>query len=130
MEPTAEKLNALFAPSSSEGLPPDIFGELQSMLRLHSISAQELFYKWESYSLKMGSDDTKLDLVTVRAFKKDVHDALERESKGRSHVKTADKRHGVAATPRAVSANADVFGMYEAYPHGFLLWLTVTGWTN
>ncbi len=112
MEPTVEELNALFSPSSSDGLPPDILGELQSMLRLHSISAQELFYKWESYSLKMGPDDTKLTLDTVRAFKKDVQDALERESKGRSHVRSADKRGGMGATPRAVTTNGDVFGMY------------------
>jgi DNA polymerase alpha subunit B len=116
MEPTTEELNALFAPSSSSGLPADVLGELQSMLRLHSISAQELFYKWESYSLKMGPDDTMLNLETVRAFKKDVQDALERESKGKSHVRGGtDKRNGVGATPRAVTTNGDVFGMYGFY---------------
>jgi hypothetical protein len=111
MDSTVEELNSLFAPSSSNGLPPDVLGELQSMLRLHSIAAQELFYKWESYSLKMGSEDTKLTLDTVRAFKKDVQDALERESRGKSHIRSADKRNGVGATPRAVTSNSDVFGM-------------------
>lgn len=109
-QPT-EELNALFAPSSSDEIPPDVLGELQSILRLHSISPPELFYKWESYSLKMGSEETKLNLETVRMFKKDVQDVLERESRGRTHIRSADKRSRVAATPRNVVSNGDVFGM-------------------
>ncbi|MCJ1396742.1 DNA-directed DNA polymerase alpha subunit pol12 [Xylographa bjoerkii] len=81
-------------------------------MRLHSISAQELFYKWESYSIKMGSEDTKLDLRTVRAFKKDVQEILERETRGKAHVRSADKR-GVHATPRAAASNGDAYGMLD-----------------
>lgn len=105
-----EELNGYFCPSSPDGLPPDVLGELESMLRLHSISPQELFYKWESYSLKMGSEETKLDLNTVRMFKKDVQDGLEREHRGR-HASRTDRRNVVAATPR-VPVTGDVFGMY------------------
>lgn len=107
-----DELNSIFAPSSPDGLPKDVLGELESIMRLHSISPQELFYKWESYSLKMGSEDTRLDLDTVRLFKKDVQDALERDSRARTHVRSADKRNAVGATPRSVASNSDVFGMY------------------
>jgi DNA polymerase alpha subunit B len=109
MPETKEDLNGYFSPSSDNGLPPEILGELESMLRLHSISPQELFYKWESYSLKMGSEDTKLDLNTVRMFKKDVQDGLEREHRGK-HTARNDRRNGAAATPRG-AITGDVFGM-------------------
>lgn len=110
MSEIKEDLNGYFCPSSDNGLPPEILGELESMLRLHSISPQELFYKWESYSLKMGSEETKLDLNTVRMFKKDVQDGLEREHRGKNTGRT-DRRSAVAATPRG-AVTGDVFGMY------------------
>ena len=78
-------------------------------MRLHSIPPQELFYKWESYSIKMGSDDLKLNIDSARALKKDVQDGLEREIRSKVHVRSADKRGG--STPRNVSNNGDVFGM-------------------
>jgi hypothetical protein len=102
-------LNGLFAPSSA--LPPDVMGELESMLRLYSISPQELFYKWESYSLKMGSEDTKLNLDTVRMFKKDVQDGLERDSHGRHVGRGSERKSNIAATPRSATTGGDVFGM-------------------
>ena len=110
MTDTKEDLNGYFCPSSDDGLPVDILGELESMLRLHSISPLELFYKWESYSLKMGSEETKLDLNTVRMFKKDVQDGLGREHRGKPTSRT-ERRNPVAATPRG-DVNGDVFGMY------------------
>jgi DNA polymerase alpha subunit B len=102
-----EELNALFAAPGTE-LEPDVSTELQSIMRLHSIPPQELFYKWESYSIKMGSDDLKLNIDSARALKKDVQDGLEREIRSKAHVRSADKRGG---TPRNVSSNGDVFGM-------------------
>lgn len=111
MDDTVDDLNEVFAPVVPDGLPQDVLAELQSILRVHSISPQELFYKWESYSLKMGAEETKLNLDTVRAFKRDVQDNLERESRGKGHLRTAEKRSGVTATQRA-AANTDVFGMH------------------
>lgn len=108
MSNTEEELRSYFAPADGE-IRPEILAELESMLRLYSISPQELFYKWESYSIKMGADDTKLDLKTSRNFKKDIQDALERESRVKSAAKSAEKR-GVAATPRH-GGSSDVFGM-------------------
>ena len=102
-------LNDLFTPSSA--LSPDIMGELESMLRLYSISPQELFYKWESYSLKMGSEDTKLNLETVRMFKRDVKDGLERDTHSRHVGRGSERKNNVAATPRSATSGGDVFGM-------------------
>lgn len=122
-DPTATEtsngeLTELFAPSAPDGLPQDVLGELQSIMRVHGITAQELFYRWESYCLRMGSEETKLDLETVRLFKRDVQDNLERQARGRQQVEK--RTGGVAATPRArerdmgLGAGAgtgDVFGM-------------------
>jgi len=111
-------LNQLFA-SHNASLPPEILGELQSILRIHSVSPQELFYKWESYSMKMGADETKLNLKTARDFKKDLQDVLERDSRTKSHVRSVDKRSH-AATPRTISktAGGDVFGMMDGITPG------------
>lgn len=105
---TVEELNALFATPGTE-LEPDVLSELQSIMRLHSIPPQELFYKWESYSIKLSSEDLKLNINSARALKKDVQDGLEREIRGKAHIRSADKRGG--GTPRNVSSNGDVFGM-------------------
>lgn len=111
MDATAAELNELFVASYPDGLPKDILAELQSVLRVHSITAEELFYKWESYSIKMG-EEVKLNLDTVRGFKHDVQEALERESRGKAGRQTG-KRNAVTATPRA-AAGSDMFGMYGA----------------
>ncbi|OCL07369.1 DNA polymeras-like protein alpha/primase associated subunit [Glonium stellatum] len=93
--------------ASSSGLPPEILGELQSMLRVYSISSEELFFKWEAYSMKMGGDEIKLDLKTARDFRKDIQDVLERESRGKAHARNNEKRP-TAPTPRAGGKNTDV----------------------
>ena len=103
-----ENLNAVFA-SSENGLEPDISGVLESILRLYSITPQELFYKWESYCLKMGSEETVLDLSTARMFQKDVQDNLERSHQGKS----SDRRSAVSATPRTTTKSGDVYGMLD-----------------
>ena len=101
------ELNELFAQNGP--LPEDVAGELQSIIRLHSLSEQELFFKWEAYSIKMGSENTSLSYKTARDFKKDLQDALERESRGKAHMQSAGKR-GVMNTPRAGNTG-DVYGV-------------------
>ena len=110
MTDTLKELNELFAIPPVTELPPDVIGELQSILRLHSISPEELSYKWESYSMKMGLEQIKLDLSTARAFKKDIQEILERESRSKGHTRSVDKK-GAFATPRSTKSD-DVFGMY------------------
>jgi hypothetical protein len=112
-ETTTSELHELFAPPPSTKLPPDILGEIQSIVRLHSISAQELFYKWESYSIKMGSEETKLDLETVRAFKTDVQESLERGLQSKSHLRSTEKRgHAPGSASRIISSSGDVMNMF------------------
>ena len=106
MEDTVSALNALFAPAGS--LEQDVVGELQSILRLHSISPQELFYKWEYYTMKMELDTAKVDLETVRACKKDMQETLERESRAKASKSSEKKSH---ATPRGTGMGDDVLGM-------------------
>ena len=110
MDDTKSELNELFAIPPVAELSPDVLGELQSILRVHSISPMELSYKWESYTMKMGTEQTKLDLSTARAFKKDLQEMLERDSRGKTHQRSADKR-GAHATPRSATKGGDVFGM-------------------
>ena len=110
MSDSKENINALFAPTG-DGLSADVLGVLESTQRLHSISAQELFYKWESYCLKMGSEETRLDLDNARMFQKDVQDQLERGNQKTAHVGASARKANVGATPRA--ANGDMFGMLD-----------------
>ena len=114
MADVKEDVNGLFAPPSSNGLPADVMGELESILRLYSISPQEMFYKWESYSLKMGSEETKLDLDTVRTFKKDIQESLEKVNRGKHHTRGSERKSAVAASPRT---NGNVYGMYGLLWH-------------
>ncbi|GAB7356616.1 hypothetical protein MBLNU459_g7338t2 [Dothideomycetes sp. NU459] len=114
MADTAADLNELFAAPDTE-LQQDVLGELQSVVRVHSLSPQELFFKWEAYSIKMGPD-TRMDYKTARDFKKDLQDALERESRGKAHTHSASKR-STAATPRS-SNTGDVFGVLDGIMAG------------
>ncbi|KAK3899846.1 hypothetical protein C8A05DRAFT_36525 [Staphylotrichum tortipilum] len=96
----------------NKALEPDVVAELQSCMRVHHLSAQDLFFKWESYGLKMAMDDFRPSLDNVRAFKQNLLDDLERSNRSQAHIKT-EKR--VGATPRAAKgAGADVFGMLDA----------------
>src|SRR4051812_2554351 len=98
MAEEATQIREIFA-SSNPNIPGDVLHELLSITRLLSIDAQELFYKWESYVLKMGTENTKLEHKTVKDFKKDLQDALERDTRAKGHH--AAPRRSMAATPRA-----------------------------
>ena len=115
MTEAKETLNARFDPTGN-GLTADILDILESVLRIHSLTADELFIKWEVYCLKMGSEETKLDIETARMFSKDVQDLVERGERTQSGPKSAiktDRKGNVHATPRA-GGNTDVFGMCVA----------------
>jgi hypothetical protein len=64
-----------YCDTKDASLPADVLAELQSMLRLYSISAEELDFKWQAYSIKMGGED-KMDLKSA-------------SRKGRRHVRYA-----------------------------------------
>jgi DNA polymerase alpha subunit B len=109
-EPSDNEIGELFSVPDTD-LRPAVIAEIKSTLRIHNVSAEDLSFKWESYCLKMGSEDTRLDLKTVRDFKKDLAEALERESRSRAS-KQGERR--AAATPRAGLGGGDVFDMYGA----------------
>ncbi len=112
MDDTTDELNRLFNSPPATELPVDVLGELQSILRLHSITPEELFFKWESYSLKMGSEETKLNLDTARALKKDVQEGLERGSRGKAHGRNVERKVVNGAVKRNNQTNDEVLGMY------------------
>ena len=108
---TVAELNERFGTANKE-LEEDIVNELQSIMRLHQLSVEDMFFKWESYCIKMDMDESKLSYNTIRAFKQDLQDALERSHRTQANVKP-EKR--VGATPRTGSKvnNSDVFGMLD-----------------
>ena len=107
-----DALNEFFAQPGSP-LAAEVTNELLTIMRLHSLSPQELFYKWESYVLKMSLFDAKLESRVIRDFKKDLQDALERDSRAKGHVMHSSTKKA-APTPRATSGGGgDVFGMLD-----------------
>jgi DNA polymerase alpha subunit B len=104
---TLAELNQRFGPGNKD-LEPDVVAELQSIMRMHQLSAQDLFFKWESYGIKMGMDDFKASIDTLRAFKQHLQDELERSNRSQVHIKT--EKRGTA--PRAAKGG-DVFGMLD-----------------
>ncbi|EMR65569.1 putative dna polymerase subunit alpha b protein [Eutypa lata UCREL1] len=95
-EADLQELNEKFATGNNE-LEPDVVAELQSIMRMHSLSVQDLFFKWESYCIKMDMDEMKLSVEALRTLKKDIQDALERSNRSHQvHIKS-EKRSG--ATP-------------------------------
>ena len=103
-------------------VPPEVLGQLQSMLRIYNIDPSELFFKWESYSMKMNFDaDVKLTLELARDFKKDVQDLLEREVRG-GRIRRGPEQQAPGAGKRVVrqrvvkmegGAGDDVFGLFD-----------------
>ena len=92
-------------------LAPEVLRQLESMLGIYGIPAEELFFKWESYCIKMGPDDTKLNLDTVQAFKKDVHELFEKDMKSKTRLHGANTSRPVARTPR-VKNTGDHVGLF------------------
>lgn len=98
-----------FFASGDKDIESDVLSELQSIMRLHEISAEDLFYKWESFCIKMDMDATNPEIAHIRNFKKDIQDALEKSNRQQTHIKTEKRGH---ATPRA-GKGGDVFGMLD-----------------
>lgn len=104
---TVSELNELFG-AGDKGLGQDVVVEMQSIMRLHNLAPQDLFFKWESYCIKLDMDETQPSYDKMRAFKQDLQDALEKSTRTHTHSKP-EKR--VGATPRTTAKGGDVFGM-------------------
>ncbi|KAK4191247.1 DNA polymerase [Podospora australis] len=105
---TVAELNERFG-SGGQALEADVVAELKSIMRLHQLSVQDLFFKWESYCIKMDIDELKVAIDTLRKFKQDLQDTLERNARSHVQIKT-EKR--AAPTPRGAQGG-DVFGMLD-----------------
>lgn len=125
------ELQRLF--SAGKAIEPDVATELQSMMRLHDLSAEDLFYKWESYCIKMDLDaGDALTLTNVRNLKQNIQDALEKSAAASSShsgaggassaVKVKTERKLALGTPRAGGGGAarnsgggggDMYGMLD-----------------
>jgi DNA polymerase alpha subunit B len=101
------ELHEFFSPSKP--LEADVLSELQSIMRLHNLSAQDLFFKWESYCIKMDIDAQTVSLQAIRNLKQTIQDALESSNSRKAHSK-------VTATPRPGGPRGgigDVFGVLD-----------------
>ncbi len=85
MDEITQELDELFAGSAPDGLAQGCPYRITINAPAPWHYATRIILQMESYSMKMGADDTKLDLNTVRAFKRDVQDSLERETRGKNH---------------------------------------------
>lgn len=103
-----DEVKSYFSPNKP--LELDVLGELQSIMRLHSLSVEDLFFKWESYCIKMGLDTESISLVNVRNLKGSIQDSLERPTM----VKKMERK--INATPR--TGGTDVYGMLDGLVPG------------
>ncbi|KAH8177218.1 DNA polymerase alpha/epsilon subunit B domain-containing protein [Sarocladium implicatum] len=106
---SADELKSFFSPNKP--LEPDVLSELQSVMRLHGLSAEDLFFKWESHCIKMGLETEALSLPEVRNLKQGIQDTLEKSNQ-RHQVQVKSERR-VQQTPRAGGGGGDVFGMLD-----------------
>ena len=73
-----------------------VIAECLSMLRLYSISAEDLFYKWEAYCLDMDIKQTSITLDLARNLKANIQEKLEKENRDRKRATPSSH----AYTPR------------------------------
>jgi len=108
-EEIKRELNEYFG-TGDKPLEHNVLVELQSIMQLHSLSAKDLFFKWESYCIKMDMDEMRLSVESLAALKQDLLDALERNNRSHQVQIKTEKRPG--ATPRAsAKGGGDIFGM-------------------
>jgi DNA polymerase alpha subunit B len=88
------ELQSRFSPNKP--LEEDVRAELESIMRVHNLSAEDLFFKWESYCIKLDLDAQAISLSAVRNLKQNIQDALEKTQR-QAQVKTERK---VTATPK------------------------------
>ncbi|KAI1823158.1 DNA polymerase alpha/epsilon subunit B [Xylaria intraflava] len=110
-EAEIQELNERFA-TGNKPLDHNVVVGLQSIMQLHSLSVQDLYFKWESYCIKMDLDELELSVEALGALRQDLLEALERNNRSHHAQIKAEKRTG--ATPRNAAKNGgDVFGMIE-----------------
>lgn len=106
---SVQDLQTRFSPNKA--LEADVVAELQSMMRLHDLSVDDLYLKWDSYCLKMETDADAVTLQGIRGLKQTIQDTLEKDNSASSVRRPGPgaRPHG---TPRA-AGGSDVFGMLD-----------------
>ncbi|KAG5920652.1 hypothetical protein E4U42_006137 [Claviceps africana] len=100
-------IQARFSPN--EALEPDVLYEIQSILRLHDLSVDDLFFKWDAYCIKMELDaQSALSLQGIRSLKQNIQDELEKSH--RAAQVRSERKVNVASRG---AAGGDVFGMLD-----------------
>ncbi|POS83706.1 hypothetical protein EPUL_003086 [Erysiphe pulchra] len=99
--------------STESDLEADVLAELQSIMRLGSIDVDELWYKWESYIMMMGSNEVKLNIETARNLKKNILKDLESESRSKVHKLPSKNRIGT--NPRNITTKTDVLDILGGF---------------
>ena len=98
-----------YAATKDGGVPADVMTELLSILYIHNMTPEELFFKWEAYCFKLDSEDLRLDQKTARHLNDSIHHALANEHRGKKQIRSQAGR--VVPTPRTGAKGGDVFGM-------------------
>lgn len=106
-DPIISELNERFG-ANDKGLGQDVIVEMQSIMRLHDLSPEDLYFKWESYCIRMDMEAGQPSFEKMRDFKQGLQNDLEKSTRTQVHSKP-DKR--VGATPRTAKGGGDVFGM-------------------
>lgn len=104
-----DQLRALFG-----AVEADVLAELRSLTYLHDLSAEDLFYKWESYGIRMDWEPGRAaTLDAVRALKRDIQTALDRQATTGTTIAASKRPVGTPGqhTPRAKHTHT---------PHGLL----------
>ncbi|EFX04114.1 DNA polymerase alpha primase associated subunit [Grosmannia clavigera kw1407] len=119
---TVAKLNERFA-TGGQALEPDVVMQLQSIMKMHGLPVQELFYKWEAYCIKMDLEAAAMSMERLRAFKQDLQDALERRNQEQQpslsvHKKPKSEVRRLAATQRNAAKQGGVFDMLDGLVPG------------
>ncbi|KAG6008063.1 hypothetical protein E4U21_005076 [Claviceps maximensis] len=105
---TESDIQTRFSPN--ESLEQDVVYEIQSILRLHDLSVDDLFFKWDAYCIKMDLDaQLALSLPNIRNLKQSIQDELEKSHRA-TQVRSERK---VNAAPRGGLSGGDVFGMLD-----------------
>ncbi len=87
---------------------PNVLALLKSTTAIYSISEEDLYFKWESWSFKMGNDP-ELNYANVTLFKQDIQNQLEYSNQVRNKA--------TPASTRKLPGKADFDDLYQIQHH-------------
>lgn len=91
---------------------PDTTAECVSIMRIFSLSVEELSFKWESYVLASGDNDLAVTIDNLREFQNYLQKQLEEQAKSK-RVKVNNGR--VAPSPAAINSRTRTPGSASSF---------------